>query len=123
MIDGVCAQVGKWDVGMASHEQTPHGRGYDTSLGFFNHAPDKWSQVTTQISCPDPTKPHAQVPMVDLFMSGDTEGRRTRPAKHLNGTGYTDDIFLRRAVDIIDKHDPSTPLFLHFAPEAVVWHL
>jgi len=26
-------QVGKWDAGMATWDHTPHGRGYDTSLG------------------------------------------------------------------------------------------
>ena len=29
--------VGKWDVGMASPRHTPHGRGYDTSLNYFEH--------------------------------------------------------------------------------------
>lgn len=30
-------QVGKWDAGMATFDHTPHGRGYDTSLGYFHH--------------------------------------------------------------------------------------
>lgn len=29
--------VGKWDVGMATPRHTPHGRGYDTSLNYFEH--------------------------------------------------------------------------------------
>ena len=29
--------VGKWDVGMATRRHTPHGRGYDTSLNYFEH--------------------------------------------------------------------------------------
>jgi hypothetical protein len=29
--------VGKWDVGMASPKHTPKGRGYDTSLNYFEH--------------------------------------------------------------------------------------
>ena len=29
--------VGKWDVGMATPRHTPKGRGYDTSLNYFEH--------------------------------------------------------------------------------------
>lgn len=29
--------VGKWDVGMATPKHTPQGRGYDTSLNYFEH--------------------------------------------------------------------------------------
>ena len=37
-------QVGKWDAGMATVDHTPHGRGYDTSLGYFCHANDYWNE-------------------------------------------------------------------------------
>lgn len=30
-------QVGKWDAGMATPRHTPQGRGFDTSLGYFEH--------------------------------------------------------------------------------------
>ena len=30
-------QVGKWDVGMATMDETPRGKGYDSSLSFFYH--------------------------------------------------------------------------------------
>jgi arylsulfatase I/J len=30
-----CHLAGKWHAGMAVHEQTPQGRGYDTSLNYF----------------------------------------------------------------------------------------
>ena len=32
--------VGKWDAGMATPEHTPRGRGYETWLGYFQHAND-----------------------------------------------------------------------------------
>lgn len=35
-------QVGKWDAGMASPKQTPLGRGYDSSLGYFGHGNWVW---------------------------------------------------------------------------------
>ena len=38
------AQVGKWDAGMATYDHTPHGRGYDFSLGYFHHDNDYWNE-------------------------------------------------------------------------------
>ena len=35
--------VGKWDVGMATFDHTPHGRGFDSSLGFFSHENDYYN--------------------------------------------------------------------------------
>ena len=40
----VTAQVGKWHCGMASPRVIPHGRGFDTSLGFFNFGEDHYTQ-------------------------------------------------------------------------------
>lgn len=40
-------QVGKWDAGMATHDHTPQGRGYDSSLGYFCHANDYWYFLRT----------------------------------------------------------------------------
>ena len=33
-------QVGKWDAGMATHDHTPMGRGFNSSFGFFCHTND-----------------------------------------------------------------------------------
>ncbi len=43
--------VGKWDVGMATPKHTPKGRGYDTSLNYFAHKNDFWSQECMQSVC------------------------------------------------------------------------
>ena len=37
------------------------------------------------------------------------------PASDLNGTAYEEVLFGRRAVDIIEQHDTSIPLFLYYA--------
>merc|ERR1711981_790943 len=42
--------VGKWHVGFQSPAMTPHGRGFDTSFGYFDGAEDHW----TQASCDSP---------------------------------------------------------------------
>lgn len=34
--------AGKWDAGMATQQHTPQGRGYDSSLNYFQHANDYW---------------------------------------------------------------------------------
>ena len=39
--------VGKWDAGMATPHHTPQGRGYDTSLIYFEHDNDFWTQVSS----------------------------------------------------------------------------
>ena len=32
------AFYGKWDIGMATHEHTPVGRGYEDAFFFYHHA-------------------------------------------------------------------------------------
>eukprot|EP01052_Picozoa_sp_SAG31_P013556 SAG31_NODE_817_length_11849_cov_6.737362_8_plen_291_part_00 len=44
------AFAGKWDAGMVTPAHTPHGRGYDTSLNYFSHKNDFWSQANMQVS-------------------------------------------------------------------------
>lgn len=96
--------VGKWDAGMAIRGvSTPAGRGYDSSLNYFHHTNDYWSQVEDGY--------------VDLY---DT----IAPAYSLNGTArntslgpltaFEEYTFASRALDIIDKHDPNVPLFLNY---------
>ena len=36
--------AGKWDVGMATKDHTPLGRGYDKSLSYFHHLNDYWNE-------------------------------------------------------------------------------
>jgi arylsulfatase B len=47
--------VGKWDAGMATPTHTPQGRGYDTSLNYFEHKNDYWTQVGMQVRDKAPT--------------------------------------------------------------------
>lgn len=35
--------IGKWDNGMATPDQTPRGRGYDSALLYFYHENDFWN--------------------------------------------------------------------------------
>ena len=98
-------QTGKWDAGMATHDHTPQGRGYDTSLGYFHHANDYWTEHVGAY--------------VDMWETDD-------PAYKLNGTqdgsqgtngtveDYEEFKFLRFVLDTIEAHDPSVPLFYNY---------
>ena len=99
-------QVGKWDAGMATSDHTPTGRGFDSSLGYFHHANDYYTEQENNCN---------GTPIVDLWSTD-------KPALGLNGTGpgnYEEGLFKSTVMNIITEHDPSTPLFLYYAPHIV----
>ncbi|XP_065188415.1 arylsulfatase B-like [Sycon ciliatum] len=99
-------QVGKWDAGMATPDHTPKGRGFKTSLGYFHHDNDYWTEGVM-----DPIEyfPGCRGEHTDLW---DTD----RPAKTLNGTAYEEELFANRVLSIVNGHNASNPLFLYYAP-------
>jgi len=122
--------VGKWDAGMATPKHTPFGRGYETSLHYFEHKNDYFTQECAQSKCCkesklssssssssshlheriiDPPSPFQNLTLVDLW---DTD----KPARHLNGTDYEEFLFLDRMMEILDHHDAQEPLLLFYAP-------
>jgi arylsulfatase A-like enzyme len=46
-----CHMIGKWDAGMATARHTPHGRGYLSSLHYFHHDNDYFSEVAQGAKC------------------------------------------------------------------------
>ena len=99
-------QVGKWDAGMATPDHIPTGRGFDSSLGYFHHANDYYTELENNCN---------GTPIVDLW-------KTDKPALSLNGTGpgnYEEGLFKTTVMNIINEHDPSTPLFLYYAPHIV----
>ena len=99
-------QVGKWDAGMATPDHTPKGRGFDTSFGYFHHANDYYKETAGDCN---------KTSIVDLW-------EIDRPAHGINGTGpdnYEEGLFKERLLSVVSKHDPSTPLFLYYAPHIV----
>ena len=101
-------QVGKWDAGMATPDHTPQGRGFDSSLGYFHHANDYYTEKAG--GCKG-----AKGGIVDLW---DTD----KPASSMNGTGpdkYEEGLFRERLLKVVEDADPSTPLFLYYAPHIV----
>lgn len=103
-------QVGKWDAGMATHDHTPMGRGFQSSFGYYHHANDYYTEKAGQCSYNS-----TRASPVDLW---DTD----KPAHGINGTGpdnYEEGLFKQHVLDVISKHDPSSPLFLYYAPHIV----
>ncbi|CAJ1416890.1 unnamed protein product [Effrenium voratum] len=98
--------AGKWDAGMATPAHTPHGRGYDTSLNYFAHHNDYWSQANMGNCCENDQS------IIDLW-------RTDRGAADVNGTDFSEFLYqkeLGELVGIVERHDPSEPLFLFYAP-------
>lgn len=95
--------VGKWNVGTATYDHSPEGRGFDSSLIYFSSSNDYYTEQ--QGDCNG-------TPIVDLWDSG-------IPAQELNGTGYEEDLFRQRILKIVGDHSASTPLFLYYAPHLV----
>jgi arylsulfatase B len=99
--------TGKWDAGMARHEHTPCGRGFETWLGYFHHANDYYKEGLPPAA--DGTLNVCFNRFTDLW---DTDGPAAR--QHASGL-YEEDLFTNRTVAVIEAHDAantSAPLFL-----------
>ena len=119
--------AGKWHAGYYLKELTPHGRGFDRSLGCeYNNAvsclpPSRSASNTVLLSidfecCEDHwTQQSLSVcdRAVDLWETD-------RPGYGLNGTDYGDFMFFGRAVATIVNHSltvPRQPLFFYLATQ------
>lgn len=93
-------QVGKWNAGSRSWGAMPVNRGFDSSYGYMGGEEDHYTQHGGY-------KHKGGSPAVDLW-------ENEAPAYGKNGT-YNAFHFTEHAVNIIQQHDPSTPLFLYQA--------
>lgn len=95
--------AGKWDAGMATPRHTPHGRGYDTSLNYFSHKNDFYSQSNMQTCC------EGDRSIIDFW-------RTNKGASDVNGSDYSEFLYQTELLNIIESHNPADPLFLFYAP-------
>jgi len=115
--------TGKWHCGSATPEQTPHGRGFDTHLGYFEGAEDHFTQLNcVDEACFMPDSKRNLVSILEGLKNPDigfpglvldlwaTDG----PARGMTGT-YGDEMFGKFAVDTINAHPLDLPLFLYVA--------
>lgn len=113
------AMVGKWDAGMATPDHTPHGRGYEEWMGYFQHANDYWEkgaaleaigEIDTCLNHFHDFSEH------NSSYRGGVVNKSQLDASCKNSTSthpacYESHIFKERALSILDRHDPSEPLF------------
>lgn len=131
--------VGKWDVGMATAEHTPAGRGYQSSLVYFNHDTDCWTFSATRSPCfighGTATAAWSRYYFTDLWEHSSDISYPGQPAvQYLNDPSCTyenqkpanggkcefmDAVFETRVHHIIHTHDVDTPLFLFWATRGI----
>ncbi|XP_013412440.1 arylsulfatase J [Lingula anatina] len=91
--------VGKWHVGCYERAYLPTNRGFDSFYGIQYGRGDFYTHEFCGVV--------SGVCGLDIW-------NNTRPDPTKNGT-YSTDIYVERATDIINKHDPTDPLFLYMA--------
>ena len=95
---------------MATHDHTPKGRGFDSSLIYFEHKVDYWDESLAQSSCMN-----YNATIIDFWSHAPAEAEG--PARALNGTAYVEYLFRDRVLSIIEQHDPAQgPLYLQYDP-------
>ena len=126
-------QIGKWDVGMATREHTPKGRGYDTSFGYFHHDNDFWTERTWEKVNDTGYSKQCKAILIDMYRGkagGDvigaigengtapTSSNWSRVPPGCNGTieAFEESKFAAEALTIIAAHPSphTTPLFLNY---------
>jgi arylsulfatase A-like enzyme len=111
--------TGKWDIGRILEHCTPTHRGFETFLGYWTACTaDYWYHGApgagyTADSCGGVDFSNATVPTSTY--SG-IKGATMSGVGSVNDT-YDRIVFQNRAIEVIEAHDPSEPLYLH-----VAWH-
>lgn len=115
------AFYGKWDVGMATVDHTPPGRGFQDSLYFYHHANNYYDcgvelEATGEINVclnhfTDLSESNASG--VPTGYAGLAALRAEAASRGDDEASYVENLFRARALRTIAAHDPSeSPLFL-----------
>lgn len=106
--------AGKWHCGASSYGKTPHGRGFDTHLGYLEGAGDHWTQRTCiDMVCGLPNP--APYPWNETYHSGLHDLWHTdKPAYGMTGK-YGDEMYTDFVVETLERHDVSKPIFFYVA--------
>ena len=121
--------VGKWHLGTRWAHSLPGRRGFDYHFGILGGSGDHLTQETTAVSVPgsmwSPTSflttklkdNHRGLPW-DLWEKKEGSDGDFWEGPAVGQTGrHSCFLYTARAVSIINKHDPATPLFLYFSQQ------
>jgi arylsulfatase I/J len=110
---------GNWHNGVATPSHTPQGRGYDTSLHYFDAANDYYTQSYLHPCKGENTN------LIDFWNTDKPANKQNNPSdcsqthQPNNTCPNEDDILGQQAVADITAHDPSIPLFMFFASHSI----
>ncbi|CAG9855683.1 unnamed protein product [Phyllotreta striolata] len=93
--------VGKWHLGAACKEHTPTKRGFDTHFGYWNGYVGYFSYEINVSQPIDTTKNFSGFDLHDALS----------PQWAYQGQ-YATELFTKKSLEVIDKHDVSKPMFL-----------
>ncbi|EOD10139.1 hypothetical protein EMIHUDRAFT_248505 [Emiliania huxleyi CCMP1516] len=117
---------------MATPEHTPLGRGYDSWLGYYQHANEYWSKQTDiystgmidncindvsflQMKNPLTGEPLEGNEFRDLSLLNATFRGGVRDTRYLSRATYEEDVFKEQMLAVVAAHDLSAPLFLFYS--------
>lgn len=109
--------IGKYHLGFRTPRHLPTSRGFDSYFGLLGGGADHYTKVEEGATIPVQSCANITsdtLPFRVDFFDGD------KPAVDLwDNTTYDAYQYAERAVDLVTKHDPSTPFFLYWAPHKV----
>jgi len=95
--------VGKWHLGYCNEAYLPTRRGFDSFFGQYNHVTNYYTRMTEN-------KKYTDEEGYDLHDNEEVS---------YEGKGeFSTDLFTRKAIEVIAKHDQQNPLFLYLAYQA-----
>ena len=108
----VAHAAGKWDCGMSTPSHTPEGRGFNSSLVYFEHMNDAFTQRVFSGGTACTLYGPGGYNISDLWDSG-------APSRLLNGSAFIEELHVDRINRILDGASPLSggpPLFLYYSP-------
>ena len=112
--------AGKWHCGLATPDHTPHGRGYEKSLCYFDGGNDYWtSTVANQGYCIQDNNRYTDLWNGTQPAYGHNNSWACSQANQPASCVYEDELFTEFLLDAIAEHDANTPMFMYFAPHNV----